>query len=577
TAVDFRAGLTLLPFLPMSPGDFGLIWRGLKRGSLVQFDRGDLNKLEKFVAGCGDDFADMKEMLEELKSVEDIYRNSVPDITHNHFRLLYSGKLWSTMFDSAVGGWKVRNIVDERTAGTLANSKLLTMLFWMLGVIPFLGRFLRRLWGRGDWVEHYGALLGSWDYVHAAVRGHIAEKVIKWYRAGRLNGEHSIEVAESSWLFICHIPFSILPAGLHRFLTDGRFAKEKLASIFVRPVKLYFSASLREQWLRDMASEGRKKHILTDEDSETILSQLNEPFIQKYLVSLAVHIMTLPVTQVVGVIISIANKYMNDLSWPQAFAQGALIMGTLQIVPISPGSICRGLWTVFMAVRDRDFKNYNIAIFLSFFKYIGYLAFPIQMANHYPAMARFMAGHWATDATHIVPVFGERGALLEHWVFCLFYNWPLTVRRRMAKRRELRLSQGPRYWHVGLVAIVAVGIFSAVEYLHLREPWMPSEFLGLRQIWWLAFLLPFACGSLVTLGCGGASLAKRFVAGAFCGVAIGLLSVLASVILGRQMGTAEITVASAGLMCVWRVFAFTVFSTMGAIVAELKLPDPDLG
>ncbi|MCK5174621.1 MAG: hypothetical protein KAR47_14605, partial [Planctomycetes bacterium] len=177
----------------------------------------------------------------------------------------------------------------------------------------------------------------------------------------------------------------------------------------------------------------------------------------------------------------------------------------------------------------------------------------------------------------IVPVFGERGALLEHWVFCLFYNRPLTIRRRMRKRRELRLSQGPRYWHVGLVAIVAVGIFSAVEYLHLREPWMPSEFLGLRQIWWLAFLLPFTCGSVTALGCGGAVMYKRIIAGAFCGASIGLLSVLASVILGRQMGAAEITVASAGLMCVWRVFAFTVFSTIGAIFAELKLPDPDLG
>ena len=45
TAVDFRAGLALLPILPMSPGDIGLIWSGLKRGSLVQFDRGDTDRL----------------------------------------------------------------------------------------------------------------------------------------------------------------------------------------------------------------------------------------------------------------------------------------------------------------------------------------------------------------------------------------------------------------------------------------------------------------------------------------------------------------------------------------------------
>ena len=55
-AVDFRAGLALLPFLPMSPGDFKLIFKGLSRGSLVQFDRGNLAKLEAFVIGASNLF-----------------------------------------------------------------------------------------------------------------------------------------------------------------------------------------------------------------------------------------------------------------------------------------------------------------------------------------------------------------------------------------------------------------------------------------------------------------------------------------------------------------------------------------
>src|SRR4030042_1609484 len=67
-AVDFRAGLALLPFLPMSPGDFKLIAKGAMRGSLVQFDRGDIGKLETFVNAHGDVFADMRGMLEKLKA-----------------------------------------------------------------------------------------------------------------------------------------------------------------------------------------------------------------------------------------------------------------------------------------------------------------------------------------------------------------------------------------------------------------------------------------------------------------------------------------------------------------------------
>ncbi len=85
--------------------------------------------------------------------------------------------------------------------------------------------------------------------------------------------------------FLLHLPFLLLiSAGLHRFLTDSDFRKEKLSAIFIRPFQLYFNAAMREQWLRDMVAEGQKKHILTDDDADTILSQINEPYIQKYLV-----------------------------------------------------------------------------------------------------------------------------------------------------------------------------------------------------------------------------------------------------------------------------------------------------
>jgi len=132
-AVDFRAGLVLLPFLPMSPGDIKLIAKGLLRGSLVQFDRGDIHKLEKFVESHSNEFADMQEMLGELKEAERLYRDSVPDITHNHIRLIYNGTLWSTILNSAVIGWKVKNLIDERYQEKLKRNKVLTVCVRFFG------------------------------------------------------------------------------------------------------------------------------------------------------------------------------------------------------------------------------------------------------------------------------------------------------------------------------------------------------------------------------------------------------------------------------------------------------------
>jgi len=565
-AVDFRAGLTLLPFLPMSPGDFKLIGKGLRRGSIVQFDRGDLKKLEAFIQAHPEEFADMHETLEELKTAEQLYRDAIPDITHNHIRLFCSRKLWSTMLNGAVTGWKVRNLVDEPHEQKLRKSTVSTLLFFVIGLIPLLGKFVRRIWARADWRKHYGTMLTSGDYFRRAVRGRITEKVIDWHRDGRVDEQKATRIKTDIWPFFGHLPLLILPAGLHKFLTNWAHAKARLAYYLVRPVRLYFNAELREQWLRDMITEGQKKHMLSDEDAGIILSQINEPFIQKYLKSLAVHVCTLPVTQVVSFLIAVIFVLTHpEMPRAQAWGIGLGIIALFQVVPISPGSLTRGLYVLYLVIRERNFRDYNIAVFLGFFKYVGYLAFPIQMTYRYPALSRFMAGHWATEAVHIVPVFGEGGALLEHWVFCLFYNWPLTIRRRMRKRAEARSQMKPRYWHVGLCAIAVVGLFTLANFLYqLNIGAPPSPDL----LWWLAVLVPpvLFCGAAVTIGCGGATLGRRIVAAAVYGVLAGTLYTAVSAMFGHDSH-----ILANG---VWRIFVFAILSTIGALITEINLPEP---
>jgi len=571
TAVDFRPGLVLLPFLPMSPGDFSLIAKGIMRGSIVQFDRGDVSKLESFVFANPEHFADMRGMLDELKADEKIYRSSVPDFAQNDIRLFYDGKLWSKILAGSITGWKVRNLIDDEGETKLRGKKSRAVMFLLLGLIPFLGTIFRRLWARSDWRSHYKTMFTNRDYFGRAVRGKIFEKTIGWYRGGRISISQTLRIYDQPWRFFLHLPFLLfISAGLHRFLTDSAFRKEKLANIFVRPFKLYFNASLREQWLRDMVSEGQKKHILTDNDASTILSQVNEPYIQKYLVSLVVHLMTLPVTQMVSVSLALIYVLMHpEMPRAQVWSVAAGIIALFQVIPVSPGSFCRGIYVVWLVVRERNFKDYNIAVFLGFFKYIGYLAFPIQMTYRYPALARFMAGHWATEMVHIVPVFGERGALLERWVFCLFYNWPLTIRRRMARRAEIRSAYPIRYWHAVGCVIAAVAAFAFAYNNYLDEYWKLPR---LRNIWWLVILAPVLCGAAVTLGAGGAALWRRIITATVSGAAIGIFATVAAAILDHgAAATSKLVV-----LCAMHTFASAVLATIAAIVTEMMLPDPDL-
>jgi hypothetical protein len=569
-AVDFRAGLTLLPFLPMSPGDVKLILQGLGRGSLVQFDRGSLDRLDRFVAAHGSAFADMQPILAQLREAEHIYRASVPDITHHHVRLFYRGALWATIFDRAAAGWKVRGLIEEKKVETLRRRRLLTLVFFLVGCLPLLGRMLQRFWGRPDWRAHYVRMVSSFSYLRRAWRAWTIEKLIGWHRAGRLAADRTLRVADQPWRFLGHAPLALLPVGLHRFLTDAGFAREKLVYLFVRPVRLYFNAAFREQWLRDMLAEGQRKQMLSEDDARTIVGQLGEPFIQKYLKSLAVHVCTLPVTQVVSVSLAVIYVLTHpEMPRAQAGGIGLGIIALFQVVPLSPGSLTRGLYVVYLVVRERNFRDYNIALFLGFFKYVGYLAFPIQMTYRYPALARFMAAHWATEGARVVPVFGEGGALLEHWAFRLFYNWPLTIRRRMRRRAAIRAALPARYWHAGACALAAAGVFGLVGHYHLN---LAGRLPTLREYWWLTVLTPLLGGVLVALGGGGAPFGRRIVAAALCGVLMAVATTLVSALIAQASPAAE-TYAIL-VRGVWRVFIFTILATVGAVLTELTLPEP---
>jgi len=611
TAVDFRAGLTLLPFGPMSPGDIKLIIDGLLSGSLVQFDRGDTDRLWSFINLHRDQFADMWEAFEELHEAEQKYRNSQLDVTHNHVRLLYDGQLWSGVFDGLVRSWQARNVTDQAATESLKRGKLRTLGFAGIRLLPGLGligaivymivalaggrafwpvlgtsaavaiaaalvgRFAGRILGRSDYRAHYANMLTSPDYLRRGFAARRAEAAIRWHRAGRIGPAQAETAAASPVRFLGHWILSVLPRSLHRMFTDRKYAAEKLHYVFVRPVRLYFNHEAREQWLRDMISEGRRRHMLSDEDAEEILSRIDEPFIQKYLKSLAVHVCTLPVTHVVATAIAIWYVASRGLSGKEAWAAAGIILGVFQIVPISPGSLTRGLYVLSLVIRERNFKDYNIAVFMGFLKYVGYLSFPIQMTYKYPALARFMAVHWATGAVRVLPVFGEHGALLEHFVFDLFYNYPLTVRRKMRLRARLREGLKPRNWHGPVLAVAGVAAMGTIAAL-CRSAY--GVLPGLGDIWSAVAVTAVVVGALATIWAGGKTFGKRINLAILCGFATGVGYALVYPAINFLPalgggGPAAVSVHQVVQNGMWAVFFFTIIAAISALLTEINLPE----
>lgn len=437
TAIDFRAGLALLPFLPMSPADFRLILNGLGRGDLVQFDRGSVDKLEDFCRENRDSFADLQPALDELKVRDQAYRDSLPDLTHHHIRLLTDRKLRHSVRDGLVEGWRVRGQVDEEHAALLNKSGWRFLIFLLAGVVPFLGRLFRRAWGNGLYRRHLGRILSSFGYFRRRLRAGRAAKLIGWQRNGRGSDTRLTRLVDRPVRFyIQRLLLGWLPASWHRFFTEPRYAWDRLKTAVTYPVKLYFNAAFREKWLMDQIDTGQRDGMLTSEEADQIRASAQDPFIQKYLKCVAVHLCTVPVTQVVAVILAAWASLRYGKSWEEGMLYAGGVLAFFQLTPISPGSLVRGFYVLYLMIKERNWHNYRVAVFVSFWHYVGYLGFPLQMVTEYPTLARFMAGNWATGIVRIIPVFGEKGALIEHWIYDLFFNLPITLGRVFRRKKK---------------------------------------------------------------------------------------------------------------------------------------------
>jgi hypothetical protein len=596
TAVDFRAGLALLPFLPECPADFKLIIRGIGRGSLVQFDRGNLRKLESFVASRPDAFTGMEGALQELKRADRSYRDSLPDIAHHHIRLITRPKLWGAIHASWVQSWAIRGLADRAAAGPLRKSGVAALLFlllgllpvltpvlfflkfpglseglWLLWLVPLLGPFVRKLWGRGDYRRHVGALLTGAGYRGRAFRGHVAEALIRWHRSGRVGDRRTLAIANKPGLYLLHRPLAFLPPGVHRFLTDRAYFRERLRAMFVKPFELYFKPEVREKWLRDTVGEGRTKGMLTDGEAARILAQVGEPYIQKYLKSLAVHLATLFLSETVFLTVAVVYVLSHpELGWSQATLKAGLIIGALNLLPVSPGSLVRGFYVLGLCIKEKNIKDYWLALPVSFFKVVGYLAFPLQMTYRFPELARFMAGHWATSAVHIIPVFGERGAWLEHAAFDLFYNYPLSLGRRIRERDALFGQEPPRKWTFPMVLATCALVLALIDASFLKWRGQRPTF---GQNWWLLLWVPFL-GAPIAAGLAKLPrLSRRMSIGALTGVLSGFIYAAFNTSLSAYLGTAGLSIAPRSLgelavKVISQMVLFAVIAIFGVVVFE---------
>lgn len=219
----------------------------------------------------------------------------------------------------------------------------------------------------------------------------------------------------------------------HRVRAEERRAGNQRLSRMEKmllPIRLLVNRDARTSWLLQIVDAAEEDGGLAGEEADRIRAQANDDHIQTYLKCLAVHLCMLPTTWIVVLIGGLWYSLAQDLSVREGMNLVLASIAFFAVFPASPGSILRGLYVVGVMIWRREVKPFRVALVFSFWRYVGFAGFPLQMVARFPALARFLAARWATQAVHAIPVYGKPGNLLEHRVFDLFFNLPLTLARR---------------------------------------------------------------------------------------------------------------------------------------------------
>ena len=343
---------------------------------MCSFDRSDQERFRRFVEEHRTDFDDLQPAIGELQEQEAIHRSSLPDVTHHHFRLITDGRLRRSVADGTIEGWKNSGRLDAEHASELRSRRVLFALLFAVSLVPLLGRAVVKLWGNARAREHVKRCLTSGRYLWRAMRGSRIETLIVWQRKGRASDERVLRLVHQPvryWLQ--RIAFGWLPATWHRAVAEPSYGWARLREAVVFAVRFLRVPSFREDWLLEQVRLGQQEGMLDQEEAARISEQVQDPFVQKYLKSVAVHICTLPVTQVVSVATAVYVMVRFGKSWAESVAYALGVLAAFQVTPVSPGSITRGSYVVYLIIRERNLRNYWVAAMISFWKYIGYLGF----------------------------------------------------------------------------------------------------------------------------------------------------------------------------------------------------------
>lgn len=470
--VDRRPGL---PGFLLSLGDFPLLINALFRGSIPPFDKINFKKLRSW--SKAPDPEAWQSIVDELETVDTSYHRAQVDVISHHIRLLSNKKLRMGICAYIADYWRRSGRIDAAACDKMQNGGIRMLPHLVLSCIPLIGVRLQKIVGNAEYRVHVSKMLSSgryrWDYFDQ----HRKIDLAMWLRDKRISDKRAERVLGSLPAFfrdrlcsfwVIGIPFLIalpwilkksswpwwafvgiyavlaalitLPPSWQMFFTDWAVAKDSLRRLFTSPFKYIFNVSHRRKvnldWIHERTEEDIRHGYVGKEDAKIFESIAGADAMQQYITGIMFTAAVKPVSEIVLVVagaefLKIAHeaRTLQHIGWWMLPAAVAIAM-------ISPAGVLRFGYCLVQWARNRHVP-YGIATALAYIRGVGDLAFMVQIAKTYPQFSGYLLTSSLCHLVNMVPVFGERGGLLNIWVATVFLSWPASLKALLRERRGI--------------------------------------------------------------------------------------------------------------------------------------------
>lgn len=411
-AIDWRSGVALPFFLPMSPGDVPIIVDNLRHGHFANYDHANFSKLDAFVGENNNAFVDLTSQVEELKELDRKYRSSIRETT--------------------LADWQREFQMDEDVVRELSRSPLAYRAHLLLDGIPLFGKLTNRLSSSEVYRAHAKQIMADGEYRDVWFSNHQTHDLDTWKHRDRVTPDKAQELSQKAWLYLLHkVFFSHMPSSIQK-ATDNKELMQMLKKLGT-PIRIAFNEEEQIQWLENRINEGVELRLLNDEQAEMLHRQSRERRMRSYVKELAffwpaIEIICLPTYPLIYMLSG------GDMS----------LTGAAMASPVTSSGVLRVLYTATRMVGDipeavrekslKSVKSRSMGIIVAPWSKIGGLFIPAQMVTHYPEMARFLTSYLTIKAARNVPVYGVEGGAVEYYAHRL--GQKIVNKKKMQENSE---------------------------------------------------------------------------------------------------------------------------------------------